>query len=187
MTMTKCQRANNRSNKYTCKQVLDHYSYSVFWDYRPCQGNMAKCAWETCCWDSKSVKGVPYAAPSSISVLVIPATLENELSKTLFLQSLQMPGGTNRTIFTFKKNSPRNVKTNAVCLNRNVLCKLKWKTVKRMTGSGENNDQINWPISNRWFLDGPKKKKTKTKTKTNDQLLNCWVEGKVELWVEGFL
>ena len=93
--------------------------------------------------DSKSVKGVPYAAPSSISVLVIPATLENELSKTLFLQSLQMPGGTNRTIVTFKKNSPRNVKTNAVCLNRNVLCKLKWKTVKRMTGSGENNDQIN--------------------------------------------
>ena len=86
--------------------------------------------------DSKSVKGVPYAAPSSISVLVIPATLENELSKTLF-----PPGGTNRTIVTFKKNSPRNVKTNAVCLNRNVLCKLKWKTVKRMTGSGENNDQ----------------------------------------------
>ena len=46
MTMTKCQRANNSSNKYTCKQVLDHYSYSVLWDYRPYQGNMAKCAWE---------------------------------------------------------------------------------------------------------------------------------------------
>ena len=108
-----------------------------------------------------------------------PQHWKKELSKTLFLQSLQMPGGTNRKIVTFKKNSPRNVKTNAVCLNRNVLCKLKWKTVKRMTGSGENNDQINRPISNRWFLDGPKKK-TKTKIKTNDQLLNYWVEGKVE-------
>ena len=132
--------------------------------------------------DSKSVKGVPYAAPSSISVLVIPATLENELSKTLFLQSLQMPGGTNRTIVTFKKNSPRNVKTNAVCLNRNVLCKLKWKTVKRMTGSGENNDQINWPISNRWFLDGPKKNKNKNKNKWSITELLSGREGGVVSW-----
>ena len=63
--------------------------------------------------DSKSFKGVAHAAPSSISVLVIPATLETELSKTLFLQSLEMPGGTNRTTVTFKPNSPRHVKTNA--------------------------------------------------------------------------
>ena len=61
-----------------------------------------------------------HAAPSSISVLVTPATVKKELSKTLFLQSLQMPGGTNRTIVTFKPNSPRNVKTNAACSNRNV-------------------------------------------------------------------
>ena len=58
---------------------------------------------------SLSAKGVGRAAPSSISVLGIAATLETELSKTLFLQSLQMPGGTNKTIDTFKLNLPRNV------------------------------------------------------------------------------
>ena len=83
---------------------------------------------------------------------------------------------------TFKKNSPRNVKTNAVCLNRNVLCKLKWKTVKRMTGSGETNDQINWPISNRWFLDGPKKNKNKNKNKWSITELLSGREGGVVSW-----
>ena len=38
------------------------------------------------------------AALSSISVLVIAATLETEFSKTLFLQSLQMPGGTKKKL-----------------------------------------------------------------------------------------
>ena len=71
--------------------------------------------------DSKSTKGVAHAAPSSISVLVIPATLETELSKTLFLQSLQMPGGTKRTIVTFKPNSPSKRENERSCLNRNML------------------------------------------------------------------
>lgn len=65
--------------------------------------------------DSKSAKGVARAAPSSVSVLVKATTLETELSKTLFLQSLQMPGGTNKTIDTFELNLPRNEKTIA-CL-----------------------------------------------------------------------
>ena len=71
--------------------------------------------------DSKSTKGVAHAAPSSISVLVIPATMETELSKTLFLQSLQMPGGTKRTIVTFKPNSPLKRENECSCLNRNML------------------------------------------------------------------
>ena len=125
--------------------------------------------------DSKSVKGVLYAAPSSISVLVIPATLENELSKTLFLQSLQMPGGTNRTIVTFKKNSSRNVKTNAVCWNRNVLCKLKWKTWKEWQGQEKTMIKLIDPYQTDGSSMDPKKNKTKQKQKQKQkQMINYW-------------
>ena len=74
--------------------------------------------------DSKSAKGVPCAAPSSISVLVIATTLETELSKTLLLQSLQMTGSTNKKIDTFKLNLPWNMKTNAYVWMEMVL--FKW-------------------------------------------------------------
>ena len=63
--------------------------------------------------DSKFFNGVTHPAPSSISILVILATLETELSKTLLLQSTQMPGGTNRPTVTFKPNLRNNGKTDA--------------------------------------------------------------------------
>lgn len=59
----------------------------------------------------REVKGAAHGAPSSISILVILATLDTGPSKTLLLQSRQIPDCPNTTNISLSSNMPSKFKT----------------------------------------------------------------------------